>query len=260
MILNDIEFGELLHLRAVNTRWQEVIESSFHSKQSLLLSNCKIDDDPFVNDLWLDLKNFINFKISESFRSSGKNTISLDACTLLSRLFPRNLKEFAIQVFVENDLNPNHLLGIFSKWSSLTTISFCGPTPKFQSPPELFDCLNSLTQLKQLSLNYYYPTDSQQLQPTLARLERFSARFIDYPDQDQFLLYLGPNCTHLAMVSDGNQDSETPEWITDNPRILSQLTHLKINLSESEELELICQQALSLQMLDVTFENSVRMI
>ena len=289
-ILFNIEIHELLSLRSVNTHWQAVIESVFKAKQFLYLKNDGFFDDcdNLAENLWLDAKktsvgfekkDFIFFKL-ETCPIVNFDFI-MDFCTLLHKLFP-NLETLAININRISSYTPifDSLLILPNQWSStITTLSLKVNIDQEQFS-KLFNCLNSLTHLKQLHLDLSYDwksrtylfthNDVQPLQ-TLARLERFS--FYAKTSYDgELLRYLGSNCIHLKLTVSRSSEHiveryqphrEGPlfdiplkhmnQWVKMNPGLFHQLTHLQLILDEVKDLELICQQALQLQELDVEF-------
>ena len=248
----------MLHLRAVNTRWKEVIEFFYRSKRSLYLWNGKPTRFEYISDeIWLDQKEFVHYDlVNKKFGRDYENF--LDFCAFLHRLFP-NIERLVIDdnKYYENLFNPDNLLFLLNHWSStLTTMSLKFWILEFFTP-ELYNSLNSMTQLKQLQMsntlifkeNHFL----QPLQPLLARLELFSAEFNKFPNQFELDSLLKQNCTGLSLnYSVGIFNIR--EWITLNPPFVGQLTHLRLGgFSGMEALELICQCAPALQVLDIVF-------
>ena len=252
-ILSNIEIADLVPLRAVNTRWQGVIKS--YLKKSLILSNT--ESNIWFANLWVESDNFDQYYELKSAKEQ-KFTLSLDFCTLLHQLFS-NLEELSIQILDYGfTMNVNRLVFLLNPWSSkLIKLTLTFATPSSDSKEELCTCLNSMTKLKELVLDMIKVT-FEQLQPTLARLERFSARIVPLSDPIELVRYMGPKCTHLGLDSFYSMDAlKIRQWIDVNPPLFGQLTHLKLPLNESGALDLICEHATALQKLSVEFETTL---
>ena len=65
IILVNIEIDELMYLRVVNTRWQEVIESAFKSKRSLLLTEHS-DKSWIMKSFSLEPKDFVRYNLKRN--------------------------------------------------------------------------------------------------------------------------------------------------------------------------------------------------
>ena len=286
-ILANIDLIELFPLRAVNTHWQAVIESTFNSKRFLYLDESYLDDYNLAIDLWLDpkktfdgfeKKDFIFFKLKllndgddDDEDSLGdylekEVPFTLDFCTLICQLFS-TLKTLALHIdrHILNGSNFGSLLILLNHCSSTITNLSIRVNILESQLIQLLDCINSMTRLKQLNLDLSYfgqlyisqfKQKDTQLQPTLSRLERFSFYAKTSFDFD-LLRYLGSTCTHLKLTLRRTLGLEPlkklDQWVRQNPGIFHQLTHLRLTLDEVKGLEEICQQAPQLQELDVNF-------
>ena len=220
MILTDIDIGELVFLRAVSTRWKAVIESSFQSTQSLVLSNRKYNSIRWFNWIGLESTDFVFLKLGKNVhpfkQKKSQITISVDFCKLLHKLFP-NIEKLVFKVWgLDLSINLDRMLVLLKPWAStLTTLSV------------------SMTEV-----NFGPEGDSQV----------------------EFARNIGPNCMHLELLNDDGTDIwHINTCLEVFPRLFGQLTHLRLLAFKLVPvLDLICQHATVLQALDLEFEDYVR--
>src|SRR5699024_4389131 len=129
---------------------------------------------------------------------------------------------------------------------------------------ELCYRLNSMHDLRHLSLAHGFPVAASELTPTLARLESFAVSSSGYKDVNGVTVktavnvaefqHLGPSCTRLWC------NAAHSASLRNNPRLLGQLTHLRCSLTNGNDLSNLCRHATSLQHLDIQFIIGVRIL
>ena len=129
------------------------------------------------------------------------------------------------------------LLTLLDRWKhQLTTLAIDVQFPDSHCGA-LCDLLNSMTNLRRLSLGRFVHVRAAQLVPTLVRLELFA--FVSREDAPVVFHNPGTNCTRLCHYSDALPLSEFRTAF--NPRLFGQLTHLRLACTlDAATLRLLC--------------------
>lgn len=255
LILQSIPLNELLTLRLVCVRWNNIIRKLCAQKKTLLL--CSHDSVDFQIQSVHSLTSTDSTKSEQSLETLfiGHN----GDISVLATLCPNVSKLLVVDDFYQPKLGKtSHFV---SSWTdTLTSLTLHGLS---FSNVNLAESLNSLHALSELHLLYIYDRIDLEKVHIFSQLTRLSVvRY--YGDIESVLCRLGNHCTHLLLDKVELTSDQLKTVIEKNASFCAHLQHLSIGplcVTEQSDLQptlsIICSTFKAVQYLYVDFAFQV---